>query len=168
MEPIVLFGIQFTLSLLVYALIAAWYVVPRLSGLPRDAALVPLLWVHAFRIAGGTILAPGSVDPGVAADFRAMIGYGDLLTAGLAILALVALRARFPGALAAVWLCVGVGIADTANAIVQSVRYDVFTHPLGVNWLIVAMYVPVLLVSSALIVVRLLSSRVPPAARTGR
>ncbi len=36
MQPIVLFGIQFTLSLLAYALIAAWYVLPRLSKLPRE------------------------------------------------------------------------------------------------------------------------------------
>ena len=56
MEPIVLFGIQFTLSLAAYLLIAFWYVVPRLSVLPRELALVPLLWVHAFRVVGGTIL----------------------------------------------------------------------------------------------------------------
>lgn len=29
MEPIVLFGIQFTLSLMAYSLIALWYVAPR-------------------------------------------------------------------------------------------------------------------------------------------
>ena len=52
MEPIVLFGIQFTLSLVAYLLIAFWYVVPRLSVLPRELALVPLLWVHAFRVVG--------------------------------------------------------------------------------------------------------------------
>src|SRR5437879_9974453 len=37
MEPIALFGIQFTMSLVAYGLIAFWYVVPRLSGLPREA-----------------------------------------------------------------------------------------------------------------------------------
>ncbi len=36
MEPIVLFSIQFTLSLVAYAFIGFWYVAPRLSGLPRD------------------------------------------------------------------------------------------------------------------------------------
>jgi hypothetical protein len=39
MEPIVLFGIQFTLSLVAYSLIAFWYVAPRLSALPRELAL---------------------------------------------------------------------------------------------------------------------------------
>src|SRR5258706_7422352 len=156
MEPIVLFGIQFTLSLLAYLMIAAWYVAPRLSRLPREAALVPLLWVHAFRIVGGTILAPGAVDAGVPMEFRAMIGYGDLATAFLALLALVALRARFPGAIALVWLCVIVGLLDTVNAIIQSMRDSVFTYALGVNWVIVAIYVPMLVVSSFLIFVQLL------------
>ena len=156
MEPIVLFGIQFMLSLVAYWLIAFWYVAPRLSGLPPELALAPLLWVHAFRIVGGTILAPGSVGPGVPMEFRTMIGYGDLLTALLALLALIALRTRLSRAFAFVWLCVIVGMLDTVNAIVQSVRFSVFTYALGVNWVIVTIYVPALLVSSLLIFMQLL------------
>ena len=151
-EPVILFGIQFTLSLAAYALIALWYVEPRLSRLPRELALVPLLWPHVFRIVGGTILAPGAAGPGVPLEFRTMIGYGDLATAVLALVAVIALRTRRPGANALVWLCVTVGMLDTVNAIVQSVRFNVFTYSLGVNWVIVTIYVPALLVSSALIV----------------
>jgi hypothetical protein len=161
MEPTVLFGIQFTLSLVAYLLIAFWYVVPRLSGLPRELALVPLVWVHAFRTIGGTILAPGAVGPGVPSDFRTMIGYGDLVTAFLAIVALIALRAHFSGALVLVWLMVVVGMLDTVNAIIQSVRFNVFTYALGVNWVIVTIYVPALLVSSLLIFIQLLARRSP-------
>src|SRR5438105_13541315 len=94
MPPIVLFGIQFTLSLAAYTLIAWWYVAPRLSGLPREVALMPLLWVHAFRIVGGTILAPGAVDAAVPAEFLTLIGYGDITNAVLAPIALLALRSR--------------------------------------------------------------------------
>jgi hypothetical protein len=151
MAPVVIFGIQFTLSLVAYALLAAWYGVPRLSRLPRELALVPLLWIHAFRVVGGTILAPGAVEAAVPLDFRTMVGYGDLLTAFLALLALIALRHRLPAAIGLVWLTVGIGMLDTLNAIVQSVRYDVFSFALGVNWVIVTAYVPALLVSSALI-----------------
>ena len=157
MEPIVLFGIQFTLSLVAYGLIAFWYVVPRLSKLSREAALAPLLWVHAFRIVGGTILAPGSVDAGVPMAFRVMIGYGDMATAFLALLALIALRAHFSGAIAMVWLCIVVGMLDTVNAIIQSMRDSVFNYALGFNWVIVAIYVPALLVSALLIFMQLLS-----------
>ncbi len=159
MGPIVLFGIQFTLSLVVYALIAFWYVVPRLSKLPLETALVPLLWVHAFRTVGGTILAPGSVEAGVPMAFRVMIGYSDLATAFLALVALIALRARFPRAIAWVWLCMIIGNLDTLNAIIQSVRYNVFNYALGLNWVIVTIYVPALLVSSLLIFMQLLGPR---------
>ena len=155
MEPIVLFGIQFTFSLVAYGLIAWWYVSPRLAGLPRELALVPLVWVHAFRIVGGTILAPGAVDASVPAEFRTMIGYGDMATALLALLALIALRRRLAVAIPLVWLCLVVGLLDTVNAIIQSMRFSVFTHGLGVNWVIVTMYVPALLVSSVLIFIQL-------------
>ncbi len=46
-------------------------------------------------------------------------------------------------------------MVDTVNAIIQSVRYSVFDYPIGVNWVIVTIQVPVLLVSSLLIVLRL-------------
>jgi hypothetical protein len=155
MEPIVLFGLQFTFSLVAYALIAWWYGAPRLARLPREVALVPLVWIHAFRIVGGTILAPGAVDSAVPSDFRTMIGLGDMATAVVALLALIALRFRVQGAIALVWLCLTVGLLDTANAIIQSMRYSVFTHGLGVNWVIVTSYVPALLVSSVLIFIQL-------------
>jgi hypothetical protein len=155
LAPIVLFGIQFTFSLVAYALIARWYLVPRLARLPREVALVPLVWIHAFRIVGGTILAPGAVDSAVPADFRTMIGYGDMTTALLALVALIALRLRLRVAIALVWLTLTVGLLDTVNAIIQSMRFSVFTYGLGVNWVIVTMYVPALLVSSVLIFIQL-------------
>jgi len=155
MPPIVLFGIQFTFSLAAYGLIAWWYGAPRLSRLPREAALVPLVWIHTFRIVGGTILAPGAVDAGVPMEFRTMIGYGDMATAVLALVALIALRSRMSGAVALVWLFLVVGLLDTVNAIIQSMRFSVFTYGLGLNWVIVTAYVPALLVSSVLIFLQL-------------
>ena len=155
MQPIVLFGLQFTFSLVAYALAAWWYLVPRLARLPREIALVPLVWIHVLRIAGGTILAPGAVGDAVPMDFRTMIGYGDMLTGLLAIVALVALRHRLRYAIALVWLFVLVGLIDTVNAIIESMRYTVFNYPLGVNWVIVTTYVPALLVSTVLIFIHL-------------
>ena len=155
MPPIVLFGIQFTFCLAAYVLIAWWYGAPRLSRLPRELALVPLVWIHVFRMMGGTILAPGAVDAGVPTEFRIMIGYGDMATALLALVALIALRRRAAAAIALVWLFLAVGLLDTVNAIIQSLRFNVFTYPLGLNWVIVTIYVPALLVSSVLIFIHL-------------
>jgi hypothetical protein len=158
-EPIVLFGVQFTFALLAYALAARWYLWPRISPLAPAVALVPLVWIHVFRIVGGSILAPGSVGPGVPAEFREMIGYGDMTTAVLALIAVVALRARGSRAMWFVWVFVVIGLVDTANAVAQSMRFHVFDQPLGVNWVIVTAYVPALLVSSYLIIVELLRAR---------
>ena len=84
-----------------------------------------------------------------------MIGLGDIATAVLALVALLALRYRVSWALASVWVVLVVGLLDTVNAIIQSMRFSVFDHALGVNWVIVTMYVPALLVSSVLIFVQL-------------
>jgi uncharacterized membrane protein len=78
-----------------------------------------------------------------------------MATAVLALLALIALRRRMSTAIPLVWLCLVVGLLDTVNAIIQSMRFSVFTHGLGVNWVIVTMYVPALLVSSVLIFIQL-------------
>ena len=109
MKPVVLFSIQFSLILVAYGLIAAWYVVPRLSERPREAALQPLLWVHAFRVAGGAVLAPGAVAAAMPIAFQRLVGYGDLITAALALIALAALRARLAGAIAVTWTVLVLG-----------------------------------------------------------
>jgi len=159
MPPIALFGIQFTLSLIAYLLIGFWYVRPRLAREPLLVALSALVWVHVFRIVGGTILAPGSVDDAIPSDFRTMVGLGDLATAVLALVAVVALRLRLRVAVGLVIVCIGVGLIDTVNAVIQSIRFDVFDDPLGINWVIVTMYVPALIVSSVLILISLLRPR---------
>jgi hypothetical protein len=90
-------------------------------------------------------------------EFRTMIGLGDTATAFLALVALVGLRLRYSGAIGLVWLCIGVGMLDTTNAIIQSLRFNVFAYPLGLNWVIVTAYVPALLVSAVLIFMQLLA-----------
>ena len=92
-----------------------------------------------------------------------MIGYGDMATALLALLAIAALRRRLPVAIPLVWICLTVGLLDTVNAIIQSMRFSVFTHGLGVNWVIVTIYVPALLVSSVLIFIQLRRPSTSPA-----
>jgi hypothetical protein len=158
-DPLALFSIQFTFVLIAYALAARWYLWPRIASLPAAVAVVPLIWVHVFRVVGGSILAPASVGPSVPAEFRELVGYGDMITGALALFALILLRVRGARALWFVWLFVIFGLADTPNAVIQSLRFSVFDEPLGLNWVIVTAYVPALLVSTYLIFVVLLRSR---------
>ena len=64
--------------------------------------------------------------------------------------------------------CVIVGMLDTVNTIVQSIRFNEFTYALGVNWVIVTIYVPALLVSSRSTGSRPKLSRASPAHRPRR
>jgi len=99
-----IFGLQVVLSLVVYSLIARWYVVPRLAALPLRDALTPLLLLHAFRYLGMVFLVPTVVGPALPAAFAVPAAYGDLLAALLALLAIAALRQAWPSAIPLVWL----------------------------------------------------------------
>ncbi|HYV22894.1 MAG TPA: hypothetical protein VEN31_09595 [Candidatus Bathyarchaeia archaeon] len=52
MSTDLIFPAQVVLAFLTMSLLARWYVAPRLTGLPRDSALQPLLVVQAFRYIG--------------------------------------------------------------------------------------------------------------------
>ena len=107
-----IFGLQFLLSLIVYALLAKWYVAPWLAGKPVEQALVPLIFPHAFRHIGLLFLVPGVVAEPLPPEFANPAAYGDLAAAVLAILALIALRGGWGAALPLVWLFNVVGSVE--------------------------------------------------------
>jgi hypothetical protein len=151
MTPVQIFGLQFALSLVVGSLLARWHVWPRLAALPTRRALPPLLF-HATRYIGLVFLVPTVVPPGVPVAFAVPAAYGDLLAAGLALVALLALRGEWPGALALCWLFNVVGTADLLYALSQGVRLDV---QLGAAYYIPILVVPVLLITHVMIFVLL-------------
>lgn len=149
--PLAVLGIQFTLSLIAFTLIARWHVAPRLAGISPEAALVPLLWVQVFRFAPLALYAPGQVDPRIPGDVAAAIGFGDLISGLLALVALVWVKRRLPGALALVWLFSGVGIGDLVVATAKAVRAHMYAFAMGWNWYILNFYVPLLIASHVMI-----------------
>lgn len=153
-------------SLLSFAFIAAWYVVPRLSKQPRVLALLPLVLLSTFRTEGLVFLLPqvmgGTLPPG----FAVPAAYGDFLTAGLALLAAIALRFRPGWALPLVWLFNLVGITDLLFAIYNGAVIGLPFFHLGVAWFIPTLYVPLLLVSHIIIFWFLL--RAEPSAQATR
>jgi hypothetical protein len=143
-----IFGLQVVLSLLVYSLIARWYVVPRLAALPLRDALTPLLLLHAFRYLGMVFLVPTVVGPALPAAFAVPAAYGDLLAALLALLAIAALRQAWPLAIPLVWLFNVEGTLDLVNAFYQGLRNNV---QLGAAYYIPTVAVPALLVTHAML-----------------
>jgi hypothetical protein len=148
MTPPQIFGLQFALSLVVGSLLARWHVWPRLAALPARRALSALLFVHATRYVGLAFLVPTVVPPDVPAAFAVPAAYGDLLAAGLALLALLALRGEWPGALALTWLFNLVGTVDLLYAVSQGVRLEV---RLGAAYFIPILVVPVLFITHVMI-----------------
>ncbi len=97
-------------------------------------------------------LVPTVVGPSLEPAFAVPAAYGDLLAALLAVLAIVALRSRWPIALPLVWLFNVVGTIDLVNAFARGIRLNV---SLGAAYYIPTFVVPALLVTHAMIFVML-------------
>src|SRR4030095_12706611 len=123
-----IFGLQVLLSFVVYALLARWYVVPRLASLPIGQALQPLLALHAFRHLGMVFLVPP-------------VGGGKLPS-------LVARRARAAIAIPLTWVFNVFGLLDLANAFYQGLSHDV---QLGAAYYIPTFIVPALVITHIMI-----------------
>ena len=151
-----IFGLQFVYSLVTYGLIARWYVAPRLAALPLSAALPPLLFLHVTRHLGLVFLVPSVTGGALPREFAAPAAYGDLLAALLALLSILALRARWAIAVPLVWLFNVVGALDLINALYQGNRLGV---QLGAAYYIPTVAVPALLVTHAMIFAMLITRR---------
>ena len=155
MEHPAIFGLQFLLSLIVYVLIAKWYVAPWLAAKPINQALMPLIFPHAFRHIGLLFLVPGVVAEPLPPAFADPAAYGDFATGILAILALLALRGGWRIALPLVWLFSIVGAVDLLHAVARGLTVDAQEH-MGAAWYIPTFIVPALIVTHVMVFARLL------------
>jgi hypothetical protein len=151
-----IFGLQFVLSLVLYGLLARWYVAPRLAPLPLASALMPLLVLHASRFLGMVFLVPSVAGGPLPSEFAVAAAYGDLLAALLAFASIAALRAGWAMAIPLVWLFNLEGTLDLINALAQGLRHQV---QLGAAYYIPTVAVPALLVTHAMIFSMLLTKR---------
>ena len=139
------FPAQVVLGLLTWALLARWFLAPRLAGLPRETALQPLLAVQCVRYIGLAFLAPAATTPGLAQTFAVPAAIGTAIAGVLALIAIAALRARSPAAMPLVWVQTIEGLADFANAFAQA-RAAGVVESLGA-----AYYVPIVIVPAAIV-----------------
>lgn len=141
-----LFGISIVFGFVVWGSVAARYIWPALRERSRADALQPILLLHGFRFIGLAFLVPGVVSPELPAAFAEPAGYGDLVAAVLALVALAALRTPF--GIALVWVFNLWGAADLLHAYYQG-RIGVGVQPgqLGAAYFIPTVVVPLLLVT---------------------
>ena len=152
MDALAVFGLQLALSLILCSLLARWFLAPWLKEKTRSQALFWLTLPHATRYVGMVFLVPGVVSPSLPGSFATAAAYGDLAAGLLALVVLIALRNRWTGTMALIWLFNIVGTIDLVNALsqAQAVPY------LGAAWYIPTFWVPVLLVTHVMIFARLL------------
>jgi len=154
-----IFGLQMVMSFVVYILFARWYVAPWLAKKPFQEAFIPLLMLHALRHLGMTILVPTVTSPDLPRAWATELAYGDLLAALLALVAMLALRARLSIAVALVWIFNIEGTLDLLNALYGGLRVDAPNLPAGSFWYVPTFVVPALLVTHAMMFSMLLRHR---------
>lgn len=147
MDPITIVIYQTVLGFLAYALIIKWHVLPRLSGLPIEDALIPLAWLHVFRYVALAGFLPGQVAPEVTRGPLSLVVYGDTLSGLLALITIVMLKYRTSGGIWAAWLFNIVGFLDWAQSQVQHTRAQSFLHETGAMALVYVFYVPPLVLT---------------------
>jgi hypothetical protein len=139
------------ISLLVYALLAKWYVAPWLAGLKRSDAIIALLWVHVFRYIALMIFSAQRDGFPISNDGLFKIVIGDIAGATIALVAIVALRHRVRLGIALAWLLAAETIFDTVTNIRGGVREHLIGVAGGTIWLVQVFYVPLIIVSVVLL-----------------
>ena len=133
--------VNLVLSTLVFWVAARIYLVPNLTRWSPQAILVPILLLHSFRHLGLMFLAAGGVYEGMPSQFAYPAALGDLLTAALAMAAILTGTPRW-----LVWVFNVVGTLDLLAAITLATLYGAADF-MGPAYWIPAFWVPTLLVT---------------------
>jgi hypothetical protein len=151
MGGVTIFWMQLLVSCAVLTLVAAWYVWPSLTRIPRNSALILLLFVHVPRYVGMTELVPGMIDPKLPYGFTSSAAYGDLLEAALALASIFALRSNWRGATRLVWVANAWGFLDLLNGVRGVLQLNVPSFNLATLWYVYTFYAPLVLISHLMI-----------------
>ncbi len=159
MDSTPIFWMQLLTSVVVFGIVALWYVWPYLTKFPRNSALISLLFVHVPRYVGMTLLVAGMVDPNLSRGFRSSAAYGDLLEAVLAFASIFALRGNWRIAIPLVWVANTWGFLDLLNGVRGVLQLNVPSFNLATFWYVYTFYAPLVLVSHLMIFWILVKSR---------
>ena len=146
------------ISFLAFILLAIWYVAPWMRRQPLAIALSVPLWVHAFRFVALQIFSAQHFGFRISDAAANEIAWGDVAGAALALIALFLLHRGSRAAVLVVWIFVVESALDLLNATVTGIREGALETAFAVTWLILNMYAPLLWVTLALVVWRLVWS----------
>ena len=147
------------LSLIVFAAISIWYVVPWLNARSRAEALIALLWVHVFRYVALQVFSAQTSGFPISDEGAMEIVIGDVAGAVLAFVTIALLRNRARLAIPLAWLLVAETAYDTVTNIQGGVREHLMGAASGVSWMILVYFVPMVVLSAVLLAWQLFARR---------
>ena len=139
------------ISLVVYSLIAIWYVVPWLKKLDKRQALTAPLWIHVFRYLALYLLVARREGYAISEQVLNVVVVGDLSGAVLALTGIILLRMR--SRLGPIFVAL-VLIASIIDIVVGSYFRSIHgqdPEATGVWWLVFVFFAPAVLVSMPLL-----------------
>lgn len=151
MDPLVVLGVQCTLSMLVFFLIIKWYVVPKITKETKFDILALLLLVNVFRYLPLSLFMPGQVSAEFPPYLKEIVAHGDFLSGVLALVALLLLKANKKSAIKFIWIFSIVSVIDMVVVLALAMSEKVYLLPLGTNYFTVSVYVPMLIVIQVVI-----------------
>ena len=117
-----------------------YWIHPRISKLPINEALLPLVFLNTFRYLGLSFMAKEQFYDGFPQDFLTTVGLLDFTTAILAIISFVALKNKWSFSISLVWIFNVVGFGDLITAFPQFFGLKLYDQDLGFIWLIFITY----------------------------
>jgi len=143
-----LFQLHLLLGYVAWLLVFGTYILPRFRAMPRVEVHRAIATLHGFRFFGLVFLIPGVTGPHLSPLFTFDTAWGDFITGGLALLALIAIRIR-----PLFWLFVVafnvLGLFDLVAAYVHAIATGLPGHAgdLGAAYVIPVLYVPILMIT---------------------
>jgi hypothetical protein len=146
-------------SLIVYGLLAVWFVAPWLQQLGRADALIVIAATHLFRYA--TLLTyPAQHDGYPISDVAAFEAVaGDVAGAVIALAAVGALRYRLSAGIALSWMLAAATLLDFAVGIRRKSLEPLWGLAAGTTWLLLNFYVTLIIVTLPVLVWQLYARR---------
>lgn len=158
MNNMVIFLSQFTLSLVLYWLLAKYFFCDYAKFLPREKLNAILLVPHALRLLGLlAVIKEVAGDALAKTPFAVEVAYGDALVAPLAVLSMWLWLSGKKSAKPMTWIFSIVASLDLANALFGALTLPVYNYDIGAFWIVLTYVVPLLVVTQIMIWVQLVA-----------
>lgn len=158
MNNFLIINLQAITGSIALILAVKWWVKPRLDKLSIQDALLPFVFLNAFRYLGLNFMTKEQFYDGFPTEFLTTVGIWDFSTAILAIITAIALKNKWSFAMPLVWVFNIVGFTDLITAFPQFFGLEMYNHNLGTIWLVFTTFGLAAFLSHIYIFIRLIKN----------